>query len=72
MPINSALAQAASNASQEGVAYPFKFTNGQLVEASLQGDEGMFETDGNGRSGGKDYYDQRSAASLIAKGIGAI
>lgn len=39
--------------------YPFKLDNGQFIEASLQAYEGTYTT------GAKDYYDQRSAASLI-------
>lgn len=39
--------------------YPFKLKSGQFIEASLQGYEGQY------RISGEDYYDQRTAASLI-------
>lgn len=43
-------------------SYPFKLASGQFIEASLQAYEGQYRI-GNGS--GKDFYDQRSAASLI-------
>ena len=57
------------------VTYPFKLASGQFIEASLQAYEGKFKTLGskeNTKIGeevietkAQDYYDQRSAASLI-------
>ena len=46
------------------LTYPFKLTSGQFIEASLQAYEGKFKTAGTDTTP-KDYYDQRSAASLI-------
>ena len=43
------------------LTYPFKFKNGQFVEASLQAYEGKFNVTPSNRN----FYDQRSAASLI-------
>lgn len=45
-------------------SYPFKFSNGQFLEASLQAYEGKFQMI-NGVAVGKDFQDQRAAASLI-------
>lgn len=42
------------------LTYPFKFSNGQFIETSLQAYEGKFQASDN-----VDYYDQRSAASFI-------
>jgi hypothetical protein len=53
------------------VTYPLKLANGQFIEASLQAYEGQFKTigsssgTGNVETAAKDYYDQRTAASLI-------
>ncbi len=53
------------------VTYPFKLASGQFIEASLQAYEGKFRTAGSTAGTGvvataaKDYYDQRSGASLI-------
>lgn len=58
------------------LTYPFKLASGQFIEASLQAYEGKFKTAGSKEEGtapditviktdAKDYYDQRSAASLI-------
>ncbi len=41
------------------LTYPFKLKSGQFIEASLQAYEGQYAISG------EDYYDQRSAASLI-------
>jgi hypothetical protein len=52
------------------VTYPFKLQSGQFIEASLQAYEGQYRTS-EVKSGAtvlvpvKDFYDQRSAASLI-------
>ena len=50
--------------------YPFKLASGQFIEASVQAYEGKFKTAGSKATddvptAAKDYYDQRSAASLI-------
>jgi hypothetical protein len=51
------------------LSYPFKLASGQFIEASLQAYEGKFKTAGPTTtapvSEGQDFYDQRSAASLI-------
>jgi hypothetical protein len=50
------------------VTYPWKLANGQFIEASLQAYEGKFRTSGSTGAiptDAKDYYDQRTAASLI-------
>jgi hypothetical protein len=48
------------------VTYPFKLASGQFIEASVQAYEGKFKTSGKADgSGAADFYDQRSAASLI-------
>ena len=54
------------------LTYPFKLASGQFIEASIQAYEGQFKTSGSTGVLGKvietaaqDYYDQRSAASLI-------
>ena len=54
------------------LTYPFKLASGQFIEASVQAYEGQFKTSGSTGVLGKvietaaqDYYDQRSAASLI-------
>jgi hypothetical protein len=54
------------------LTYPFKLASGQFIEASVQAYEGQFKTSGSTEDPGKvietaaqDYYDQRSAASLI-------
>lgn len=52
------------------LTYPFKLASGQFIEASLQAYEGQFKTSGSTAATGiattaQDYYDQRSAASLI-------
>ena len=54
------------------VTYPWKLSSGQFIEASLQAYEGKFRTSGSTFEAGKviattakDYYDQRTAASLI-------
>lgn len=44
--------------------YPFKLSSGQFIETSIQVYEGKFQVI-NGSAIGKDFYDQRSAASLI-------
>ncbi len=41
------------------LTYPFKLSSGQFIEASLQAYEGKFSITG------KDYYDQRTGASII-------
>lgn len=41
------------------LTYPFKLNNGQFIETSIQAYEGTYTT------GGEDFYDQRTAASLI-------
>lgn len=46
------------------LTYPFKMDNGQFIEASLQAYEGKFQLI-NGVASGRDFYDQRSAASFI-------
>ncbi len=46
------------------LTYPMKLSSGQFVEASLQAYEGKFQLI-NGVASGQDFYDQRSAASLI-------
>lgn len=48
------------------VTYPYEFSNGQIVEASIQGYTGTFTvTRGTGIGGGDEFTDQRLAASLI-------
>ncbi len=44
------------------LTYPFKLQSGQFIEASLQAYEGQYRTTSAPL---KDFYDQRSAASLI-------
>lgn len=45
------------------LTYPFKLSNGQFIETSIQAYEGKYNTDEQGLD--KDFYEQRSAASLI-------
>lgn len=47
------------------LTYPFKLQSGQFIETSLQAYEGKFVTNGPNPSDDEDYYDQRSAASLV-------
>lgn len=42
------------------LTYPFKMGNGQFIEASIQAYEGKYRI-----SSGEDFYDQRTAGSLI-------
>lgn len=44
--------------------YPFKLSNGQFIEASVQAYEGKYAVNTSGTNF-SDFYDQRSAASLI-------
>jgi hypothetical protein len=44
--------------------YPFKMENGQFIEASIQAYEGKFQMI-NGLASGKDFYEQRTAASIV-------
>ena len=44
--------------------YPFKLAGGQFIEASVQAYEGKFQMI-NGSAVGKDFHEQRAAASLV-------
>ena len=48
------------------LTYPFRFPNGQVVEASLQGHRGRFVTArSTGVTGGPEFDDERVAGSLV-------
>jgi hypothetical protein len=45
--------------------YPFKLASGQFIEASIQAYEGKYFVSGNASNANANFYDQRTAASLI-------